>query len=132
MTLQELSRHLMLQKQLARDEEILKSLEAAVHPGAQVLTGMPHAPCVSDNVGKFAVEIADIKTHISNLKEEIAVAEAEVTDYISTIEDSQTRMIFRLRFLRCMTWGEVAGVIGGRNTANSVKLICHRYLKQKS
>ena len=41
-------------------------------------------------------------------------------------------MVFRLRFLHCMTWPQVAGAIGGRNTANSVKLICHRYLNPKS
>ena len=52
--------------------------------------------------------------------------------YIGGIKDDQTRMIFRLRFIHCMTWPQVAETIGGRNTANSVKLICHRYLKPKS
>ena len=41
-------------------------------------------------------------------------------------------MVFRLRFVHCMAWSQVAKTLGGRNTANSVKLICHRYLNPKS
>lgn len=129
MTLQELSQYFRLREQLARDEEILKSLRAAACPGAQALTGMPHAPGVRDKVGDLAVEIADMENQIERLKESVAQAEIRVSDFISTIENDQTRMVFRLRFLRCLTWGEVAAVIGGRNTENSVKSICYRYLE---
>lgn len=128
MTLQELSRHLKLRERLARDEEILKSLEATAYPGAQAFTGMPHTPGVSDKVGDLAAEIADMKEQIRLLAAEIAQEEATVTAYINTIKDGQTRMIFRLRFLRCLTWAEVATVIGGRNTEAGVRMACYRYL----
>ena len=49
-------------------------------------------------------------------------------DLVDTIPDIQTRLIFRLRFLRCMTWDEVADTIGGRNTVSGVKKTCYRYL----
>ena len=52
--------------------------------------------------------------------------------YIGTIADSRTRMIFQLRFLRCLTWDEVAAIIGGRNTVSGVKMICYRYLDEES
>lgn len=109
-------------------KEMLASFRAAACPGAQVLTGMPHAPGVSDKVGDLAVEIADIENRINVLQSEIAQQEVEINLFISTIENDQTRMIFRLRFLRCLTWGEVAAVIGGRNTEGSVQKICYRYL----
>lgn len=102
MTLQELSQHFRLREQLARDKEMLESLEDAALPKAQTLTGMPHAPGVSDKVGDLAAEIAQ--------------EEATVMAYINTIEDYHTRMVFRLRFLRGLAWKEVAAVIGGRNT----------------
>ena len=54
---------------------------------------------------------------------------ALVTAYITQIPDDQTRMIFRLRFLRGLTWSEVAALIGGRNTESAVKNICYRYLE---
>lgn len=129
MTLQDLSRYYKLRERLSLDEEILSSFEAKAQPGAQVLTGMPHAPGVSDKVGDLAVEIADLKDQIAKLRVEIEAEEQKVTAFISAIENDQTRMIFRLRFLRCLTWGEVAGVIGGRNTEAGVKNICYRYLE---
>ncbi|MFQ8761811.1 MAG: hypothetical protein ACLSAF_22430 [Intestinimonas sp.] len=129
MTLQELSQYFKLREQLARDEEILESLRATACPGAQVLTGMPHATGVRDKVGDLAVEIADMKERIRYLREEIGQEESRVTAFISGIENDQTRMIFRLRFLRCLTWGEVAAVVGGRNTESSVKNTCYRYLE---
>lgn len=129
MTLQELSQHFKLRERLERDEEILESLQAAACPGAQVLTGMPHAPGVRDKVGDLAIEIVDMEERIRYLREEIAREEARVTSFIASIENDQTRMVFRLRFLRCLTWGEVAAVIGGRNTESGVKNICYRYLE---
>ena len=80
-------------------------------------------------VGDLAVEIADLKDQIAKLREESEAEGQKVTAFISAIENDQTRMIFRLRFLRCLTWGEVAGVIGGRNTEAGVKNICYRYLE---
>lgn len=132
MTLQELSRHLKLRERLARDEEILKSLEAAAYPGAQAFTGMPHTPGVSDKVGDLATEIADMKEQIQLLAAEINQEEKTVTDYINMIEDGQMRVIFRLRFLRCLTWAEVATVIGGKNTEEGVKTACYRYISSQS
>lgn len=130
MTLQELSQYFKLRERLARDEEMLESLRAAACPGAQVLTGMPHASGVKDKVGDLAVEIADMEERIRFLKAEIKREENKVTAFIASIENDQTRLIFRLRFVRCLTWGEVAAVIGGRNTEEGVKSICYRYLSQ--
>jgi len=90
---------------------------------------MPHASGVRDKVGDLVVEIEDVKGEIERLKIEMNQAEREITSYIETIPDIQTRLIFRLRFLRCMTWDEVAAVIGGRNTVSGVKKICYRYLE---
>ena len=132
MTLQELSKYYKLHERLERNREMLASLYAAAGLGAQEITGMPHAPGVSDEVSKLVIEIEDLKERISHLESECAREKRRLERYIDTIEDDQTRMVFRLRFLHCMTWPQVAGAIGGRNTANSVKLICHRYLNPKS
>lgn len=129
MTLQDLSKYYKLREQLARDEEMLASFEAKACPGAQALTGMPHTPGVSDKVGDLAAEIADLKTQIAALRLEAEQEGKHVAAFIGTIENDLTRMIFRLRFLRCLTWGEVAAVIGGRNTEAGVKTICYRYLE---
>ena len=132
MTLQELSKYYKLHERLERNREKLSSLYAAAGPGAQVITGMPHAPGVSDKVGDLAAELWDLQSKIDYLEQRCAEEKKKLEKYIGGIKDDQTRMIFRLRFIHCMTWPQVAETIGGRNTANSVKLICHRYLKPKS
>ena len=132
MTLRELSIYYKLHKQLEQNRQMLSSLYAAAGLGAQEITGMPHAPGVSDQVSGLVIEIENLKKRIADLEEDCAREKRILERYISTIKDDQTRMIFRLRFVHCMTWPQVAKAIGGRNTANSVKLICHRYLNPKS
>lgn len=128
MTLQRLNEHFELRIRLAKAQEMLESLRAAAGPGAAVLTGMPHAPGVKDKVGDLAAEIADMDARIEYLEAEIKQDEREILEYIRAIDDDQLRLIFRLRFIRCLTWGEVASVIGGRNTEDAVKSACYRYL----
>ena len=129
MTLQVLSRYYKLQKQLERNKEMLRSLSAAAGPGAQVLTGMPHASGSSDKVADLVMEMEDLEQRILALEFKCDQEKKKIQTYINKIHDDQTRMIFRLRFLHCMTWGEVAAVIGGGNTEGGVKVKCYRYLK---
>lgn len=129
MTLEELTRCFQLRERLVRDEEMLQSLRDAAAPRGQNLDGMPHTPGVKDKVGDLAIEIADLEAQIRYLRKEVRKAEREVSRFIRTIPNDQTRMIFRLRFLRGLTWAEVAAVIGGRNTEAGVKSACYRYLE---
>lgn len=129
MTKRELYDHLELQNQLTAATEMLASLEAAAGPRAQLLDGMPHAPGVHDCVGNLAAEIADTRMEIEALRVKITHSETAVAAWIRTIEDLQTRMIFRLRFIRGLTWKEVAALINGGNTEYSVKNIYYRYMK---
>ena len=128
MTKKELDRHMKLVQQLERDRELLTSLEAAAGPKGQLLDGMPHAQGVSDPVGCLAAEIADMRETVTQREAVAACSEAAVVAYIQAIEDSQMRMIFRLRFIHGMAWKEVAAAVGGRNTETGVKTTCYRYI----
>ena len=116
MTLQELSKYYKLHERLERNREMLTSLYAAAGPGAQVITGMPHAPGVSDKVGDLAAELWDLQSKIDFLEQRCAEEKKKLEKYIGTIRDDQTRMIFRLRFIHCMSWQQVAGAIGDRKS----------------
>lgn len=98
MTLDELDEHLSLVTDLANSREMLRSLWDTAYPGGQVMTGMPHASGVKDKVGDLAVEIADLETEISELEQRCKESEARVRSFVSTISDTRTRMIFRLRY----------------------------------
>ena len=115
---------------------MLQSLRDAACPGAAALTGMPHTPGIKDKVGDLAAEIVDMDARVGFLEEEVKASEGQIMPFIQGIDDDQTRLIFRLRFLRgwgCLrlrglAWKEVAAVIGGRNSEDSVKMVCYRYL----
>lgn len=107
---------------------MLQSLRDKAYPGASVITGMPHSSDVKDKVGDLASEIADMDRSIAMLEEEVKASEEMIAPFILAIDDNQTRLIFRLRFLRGMAWKEVAAVIGGRNSEDSVRMVCYRYL----
>lgn len=95
-----------------------------------MLTGMPHAPGVKDKVGDLAVEIADLDIRRQYIEAEIKEQKEKVEEFVATIDDYYLRTIFRLRFERGLSWKEVATIVGGRNSEESVKSACYRYLRK--
>ena len=79
---------------------MLQSLRDAACPGAAALTGMPHTPGIKDKVGDLAAEIVDMDARVGFLEEEVKASEGQIMPFIQGIDDDQTRLIFRLRFLR--------------------------------
>ena len=130
MTRDKLNRNIELLRDLRKNRDLRAALETAAGPGAQVITGMPHAPGYRDKLGDLAAEIADISGEIQRIQMELAEQEPEITEFINSIQDGQTRTIFRLRFQRGMGWGEVATAMGGGNKANTLRQICFRYLRR--
>ena len=128
MTLQELSQLIKMRERLDKGREVLESLQTAACPGAQVLSGMPHMPGVKDKVGDLAVEIADMKERIRYLETEITTKEAEIVEFIKTIEDEQLRVLFRLRFVRCLTWQQAADIMGIESGEERARKMASRYL----
>lgn len=53
----------------------------------------------------------------------------ETNEFIESIEDSLVRQIISLRYINGLTWEEVATNIGGNNTADSVRMLCNRFLE---
>lgn len=131
MTLAELNQHLELREKLEKAQEMLVALRDAAHPGASVITGMPHTPGVKDKVGDLAAEIADMSSRIDYLGAELAAQEPQITAFIAEIEDDQTRMALRLRFLRGLSWKEVSGILGRYTSESSIKSACYRYFREQ-
>ena len=129
MTKQDLNHHLALRQRLEEARELLASLETAAGPRAQQLDGMPHASGISDRTGDLAAEIADAKAVINGLQAEVTRSENVAAAWVGSIDDMQTRMIFRLRYIRGLSWKDVAALIGGGNTDRSVRIRAYRYMK---
>jgi hypothetical protein len=58
--------------------------------------------------------------------------EKRISRIIEDIEDPQTRLIFKLRFVDLLDWVHIAFEIGGGNTDYSVKKRCYRHLENLS
>jgi len=129
MTLEELNSHYDKRRQKAEAEELLAALRLEAEPGAARLTGMPHTPGVKDKVGDLGAEIADTLTYIEVLEAEIEQQEPEVAAFIAEIKNIRTRTIFRLRFLRGLTWKEVSRILGRYTSESNVRTACYNYFR---
>ena len=130
MTLKELSQLYYLNREIEMDQQRLRELEIKALPGAQVLTGMPHGSGVSDVVGRYAAEIADLRGIIEAKHQQCLYERSRLERYIAGIDDSLLRQIFTYRFVNGLPWLQVAACIGGGNTADSVRVACKRYLEK--
>lgn len=130
MTLEELNELFALREQLRKVREMRRSFMDAACPGAQVLTGMPHATEIRDKVGDLAVEIADLSAEEKRIQTAISDKEPMIRAFISSVPDYYVRTALHLRFFRGLTWKETATVLGGKNTDYGVKSACYQYLKK--
>ena len=130
MTLQQLNHHADLRDKLRKAEALVYRLQTKAHPGAQVLTGMPHTPGVKDLVGDLAVEIAEAQEVVDELDAQIRAEEPSVRSFIRTIDDAELRTIFRLRFIRGLSWKEIPEYISDYANESSVASACYRYMRK--
>lgn len=112
MTVQELSRYLTLRKQIDEDKEIYENMCQKMGPASPSLSGMPHTPGVRDKVGDLAADLADLDAGIKELEAEAERVLPEIEEFCVSISDPRMRLIFRLRFVRCRSWAEIAGTLG--------------------
>ena len=91
--------------------------------------GMPRAESALDKVGAIATEIAALETLINDELAEYWRTYVELEMYIKNIPDSFTRRIFRMRFIDGKTWNAIAYKYGGRQSGNSLRMFCKRFLE---
>lgn len=85
---------------------------------------------VSSPVQKIAEQREKTRELISMKLAEISFAEREIMEYIFSINDSLIRQIMTHRHIELKSWVQVAFAIGGGNTAESVRKMHDRYLKE--
>ena len=65
------------------------------------------------------------------IREELAAQEKpKVEAYCKSIVDARMYLVFRLRFIRCYSWAEVAGVLGKGYTEDGVSRMAYNYLNK--
>lgn len=131
MTIKELSQLYWLNREIELDTQRLEELQrSAEAPRSPSLTGLPGGGDGSSALERVAAEIVDLQAIIDAKHLQCIHERSRLERYIADIDDSLTRMIFRLRFVNGLSWRQVAASVGGGNTEESVKKACYRYLKK--
>lgn len=130
MTLKELSQLYHLNREIEMDKRRLEELEAAATACNQALTGMPHAPGITDKLGNIVPAIVDLRGIIEAKCQQCLYERSRLERYIASIDDSLIRQVFTYRFINGLPWAQVAACIGDGYTADSVRQIAHRYTEK--
>ena len=104
-----------------RVQETRPALIHASHDADEDLQAVAH-------LGRLAVEIADMDARITYLEEQAEQERDKAVAFCSTIQDARLYLIFRLRFVRCLTWAEVADLLGDYYTEEGVCRMAYNYL----
>lgn len=130
MTKKELSQLYYLNREIEELKRRIEELECAATSTTTSITGMPTVSGVSDKVGKYAAEIADLKSILDLNLKKCFYELNRLNRYIQSIEDSEMRMILSLRYVNGLCWDQVAASISMYATADSVRKAHDRFLKK--
>lgn len=129
MNKKELSQLYSLNKEIEQEKKRLADLEAAEAGIAVDIKGIPYIGIVSDKT-VIAKEIADCKAVI-DAKVKASIAEYNrINRYIASVDNSLMRQVLTLRFVDGLSWDQVACNIGGKNTEDSIRKACERFLNE--
>ena len=129
MTRQELEKHLERRRKLMECRDIKQNIKRQAGTGTKDSTGRPHATGVKDKVGDQATEIAEMEARVAGGQAEVDEQAQGVRQFIAGVQDDHLKIILSLRYIRGLTWIEVALVLGGRNTGSGVKSAVRRFFE---
>lgn len=129
MTLQELNAHLEIVQELQELQQIYDRLAMKAAPGAQRLDGMPRSSDPGDPTADLGVQLAELRTVIEQKKAEVRESEMLVAAFIEMINSDRIRWLFKLRFIRGLTWREVTDIFDPYVGEDAVKKLCYRQLE---
>lgn len=112
LTKKELSQLYWLNREIDEQQKKLKELELAATGCTARITGLPHGTGVTDKIGNYAAEIADLKSLIDLNVQKCFYELNRLNRYIQSVDDAQMRMILTLRYINGLAWRQVAKSIG--------------------
>ena len=129
MTKKELSQLYYLRKEIKEQQKRLSELEALATNCTAKITGLPNGNGVSDKIANYATEIADLKSLLDlNLKK--CFYELNRLDrFISSVNDSEMRIILTLRYSQGLSWQQIAQNMGVLGDGSTERKKHNRFLK---
>ena len=130
MTKKELSQLYYLKKEIKEQQRRIAELEAAATNCSTKITGLPSGKGISDKIGNYAAQIADLKALLDlNLKK--CFYELNRLDrFIQSVKDPLLRQILTCRFVNGYSWSKIAYTVGGNNTPDGLRVKMMRFLQK--
>lgn len=129
MTKKELSQLYYLKKEIKEQQRRLSELEAAATDCSAKITGLPSGKGISDKIGNYAAQIADLKALLDLNLKKCFYELNRLNRYIESIEDTEIKLIFSLRYMHGMSWREISKSIGTLGDGSTERKKHNRYLK---
>lgn len=130
MTKKELSQLYYLNREIEEIQRRITELEGLATGCTSKITGMPMLHEVSDKVGKYAAELADLKCLLDLNLKKCFYELNRLNRYIESVTDSKMRMILSLRYVNGLCWEQIAASISTYTTEDSVRKAHDRFLKK--
>ena len=130
MTYDQINNLRALRPLIRNNEERLAEIEARLDPGIMKMDGMPRNNSAKSMIESLMPQIIELKGLIHKQNMEYIDTEIEIEKYIASVTDYTDRLILTLRFIRGMSWREVASRVGGGNTSDSVRKRAFRIIEK--
>lgn len=128
-TKKELKQIYYINREIEMWQRELDKLRCKSLVGSPSFSGMPRGG-IAHGVAEYATDVADIEVVIAGLLAKAQIQRKRIIEYIDGLEDSLTKQIIFYRHVSCMSWAEVANVIGGGNSEENVRQIHTRFFKK--
>ena len=112
MTSRELKNLYYLKKEINQQQRRIAELEAVATNCSTKITGLPSGKGISDKIGNYAAQIADLKALLALYLKKCFYELNRLDRFIQSVEDSQMRIILTLRYVQGFSWQKIAYAIG--------------------
>lgn len=126
MTKKDLSEIYYLKREIDTLEEQIEILKARAEKVTSTVSDMPRGSKTVD-YKDILVDTAELLTERINAYNERLFA---IEDYVAKIDEPFIRAIIRHKYIEQKSWSQVARLMGGYNTADSVRKALDRFLKR--
>lgn len=120
-----------LKKEIRYQIERVRRLEEKATSMTQIIGGIPACKGITDRVAEYAPQIAHLKTLIQNNIRWCLHLQYKIESFIESIEESEIRQIFRLRYLEGKTWKQIAFAMTGAGDGSTQYKQHKEYLRKR-
>lgn len=132
MTIDELKNYRKLTRTIRYWKRELSEVKRASYIRSPQITGMPGSGDLSDPTPERALREAKLMERIERLVTEQQNEAERIMEWILQIDDPMIQTLMHARYIREKSWTAVAHILGGYNTAESVRQMHSRYLSHLS